>query len=137
MTDELPQGTVKPRFEALSKEERDDLQRIQEEKKKKRKGKYAILIADKSSNTYVVHCKQHLAKQVVTATTTTKTNQVELTESNEEVITRHKAWMEKEKLAQEHNEKDSVPQHLEFMPSLPSFGATVKLHKQNQLRWMA
>ena len=29
------------------------------------KGQYAILIADKANNTYVIHCKKHLAEQVL------------------------------------------------------------------------
>lgn len=44
--------------------------------------KYAVLLVDKANNTYVVHCKQHLARQVVKETTTTKTYEIELTKSD-------------------------------------------------------
>ena len=53
----------------------------------------------------------------------------------------HEKWMLEEKLVEpeERNEKDEIitPEDLLFNRKLPHFGATIKLHKNNQARWIS
>ena len=91
-------------LEEMTEEERLSLEQLQQEKTRNWKiflNKHAVLIADKANNTYVVHCKRHLAAQVVKETTTTKTYEIIQDDTNAGTIAKYKTWMEQEGLAEE------------------------------------
>ena len=94
------------------------------------KGQYAILIADKSNNTYVIHCKKHLAEQVLKEITTTETYTKEKEREANEILDEHEKWMLEEKLVmpEEKNGEGVIitPEHLLFNRKLPHLG-TVKV----------
>ena len=124
------------RHENEDKEKRiaDSLVRVQQ--------KYAILTADKASNTYVIHCKTHLCKQVVTEIQSDATYKL-VEEPVDELIKKDREFLLAEKLMRETpQDRDpekvaEIPPHMGLMKDLPMFGVTVKLHKSNKLRFMA
>ena len=107
---------------------------------------YAILTADKAKNTYVIHCKQWLAAQVIQETETTSTYKQALNPDGspmqmQEIVDKDWQFIEEEGLAQkpEPEESDQTPIHKEllFHERIPTFGVVVKTIKKNKLRFFA
>ena len=121
----------------------------------------AILSADKAKNTYVIHCKPWLAKQVLQETETTVTYEpaahadgtpMEL----QETVDAEWDFIEAEGLAkkqptpppspdpadplaqfQRRDNLPKIPEALLFNQRVPTFGAVVKTVKDNKIRFLA
>ena len=70
------------------------------------KKRYAVLVADKGASTYVIHCKVHLAKQVMDEINNNGTYKKVEDSTIKEVQDRHAEWMMKENLAEPQDEED-------------------------------
>ena len=120
---------------------------------------YEILSADKAKNTYVIHCKPWLAKQVLRETETTVTC-TQATHANgtpmelQEIIDADWEFIEEEGLARKQPtppptpdpadplaalgwRSTPVPEVLLFHQRVPTFGVVVKTIKDNKLRFLA
>ena len=102
---------------------------------------YAVLAADKSASTYVIHCTVHLAKQVREEIIKNGTYEKVEDSTIKEVQERHAEWMMEEGLAEPQDEKDPnaihIPEYRKLFQKLPRLGVLIKLHKQNTPRYMA
>ena len=105
------------------------------------KKRYAVLVADKGASTYVIHCKVHLAKQVMDEINNNGTYKKVEDSTIKEVQGRHAEWMMKENLAEPQDEEDSneirIPEYRKLFSKLPRLGVSIKVHKQNKPRFMA
>ena len=108
---------------------------------------YAILSADKAKNTYVIHCKPWLSKQVLQETETTDTYKQALCDDGapmelQEIIDADWEFVEAEGLAKKPPDPPDptvpkIPEALLFHQKLPTFGVVVKTVKDNKLRFLA
>ena len=93
------------------------------------KKRYAVLVVDKCASTYVIHCKVHLAKQVMDEINNNVTlNLFKKVEDStiKEVQDRHAEWMMKENLAEPQDEEDPneirIPEYRKLFSKLPRLG---------------
>ena len=102
---------------------------------KELKKQYAVLVADKAASTYVIHCKVHLAKQVMEEINTNETYKHIDDSTIKEVQDRHAEWMMQENIAEPQDDKDPnaihIPEYRRLFSKLPRLGVSIKLHKQN------
>ena len=105
------------------------------------KKRYAVLVADKGASTYVIHCKVHLAKQVMDEINNNGTYKKVEDSTIKEVQDRHAEWMIEERLAEPQDEEDPnairIPEYRKLFSKLPRLGVSIKVHKQNKPRFMA
>ena len=134
---------VKQQYQAEGQTVQEREQKEEEKTKalKDLKKVYAVLVADKCASTYVIHCKVHLAKQVMEEIIKNETYKKVVDSTVKEVQERHALWMIEEGLAEPQDEKDPntirIPEYRRLFSKLPRLGVSIKLHKQNKPRFMA
>ena len=79
---------------------------------KELKKQYAVLIADKAASTYVIHCKAHLAKQVMEEINTNETYKHIVDTTIKEVQDRHAELMMQENPAEPQDDEDPNVIHI-------------------------
>ena len=96
---------------------------------------------DKCASTYVIHCKVHLAKQVMEEISKNETYKQVNDSTIKEVQERHAEWMMEERLAEPQDEKGPnaihIPEYRKLFSKLPRLKVSIKLQKQNKPRFMA
>ena len=75
------------------KEQNDEKTKEKTKEMKELKKQYAVLAADKAASTYVIHCKVHLAKQVMEEINTNETYKHIVASTVEEIQDSHAKWM--------------------------------------------
>lgn len=102
---------------------------------------YAILTGDKAKHTYIIRCKPWLCQQVMKETQETGTY-VPSEKTIAQIVEDAKRFMVKERptrtaTPEQRRINDSPPRHLAFNERVPTFGVTIKMHKQTTPRFMA
>ena len=110
---------------------------------KQLKNEYAIITGDKARNTYCIVCKPHLCKQIMKETHETKTyvectqSETQITDANYEFLTTEGLVTVTAKVAEQMTPAQRPPKHTWFNENVPTFGVSLKMHKENSLRFMA
>ena len=106
--------------------------------------RYAIITGDKAKNTYCIVCKTWICQQIITETQTT-TTYATANKTESQITEEDYAFCKEEGLvtmtvqqASKLKQDDpKPPKHTWFHERIPTFGVSLKMHKQNALRFMA
>ena len=117
-----------------------------EEYLKQFRKRYAIITGDKAKNTYCILCKPHLSRQIMDETqgsttyTQSQHTEAEITAADfgfvkgEGLVT---VTVEEAENLQNQADEPVPPRHTLFHKRVPTFGVSLKMHKNNSLRFMA